>query len=77
MLHQGPSQPVGELVTVGDLVFAQVSQYHRFGRVIEVTATHVTYCSIPTKREISVPAHSPAFWNVTDQGRCVVVQIPR
>jgi hypothetical protein len=77
MLHQGPSQPVGDLVTVGDLVFAQVCQYHRFGRVIEVTATHVTYRSIPTEREISVPADSSAFWNVTDRGRCVVVQKPR
>jgi len=44
--------------------------------VVEVTTTHVTYRSIPSERVISIPAHWPAFWNVMDRGRCVVVQAP-
>jgi hypothetical protein len=76
-MPQQPSyRPIGELAKDGDLVFAQESPSHRFGRVVEVTTTHVTYRSIPAEREISIPAHWPAFWNVTDRGRCVVVQAP-
>ncbi len=44
--------------------------------MVEVTTTHVTYRSIPSEREISILAHWPAFWNVTDRDRCVVVQAP-
>ena len=76
MAPQPSSRPIGELAKGGDLVFAPASPLHRFGRVVEVTATHVTYRSIPSDREISIPAHWPAFWNVTDWGRCMVVQAP-
>jgi hypothetical protein len=76
MAPQPSSRPIGELAKGGDLVFAPASPSHRFGRVVEVTATHVTYRSIPSDREISIPAHWPAFWNVTDRGRCMVVQAP-
>jgi hypothetical protein len=74
MEHQERYQPIGEVAKVGDLVFARPSAYHRFGRVIEVTATSVTYRSIPTEREISVPAEWLACWRRTDKGRCLVVQ---
>jgi hypothetical protein len=76
MPQQGPGQAIGELAKAGDLVFARASQHHRFGRVIEVTTAHVIYRSIPTEREIVIPAHWAAFWNVTDRGCCLVVQAP-
>jgi hypothetical protein len=74
--QQQSYRPIGELAKHGDLVFAPESPSHRFGRAVEVTTTHVTYRSIPSEREISIPAHWPAFWNVRDQGRCMVVQAP-
>jgi hypothetical protein len=73
MQRREPSRSVGEIATVGDLVFAMPRQTHRFGRVIEVTATSVTYQSIPVGRAIAVPGWWPAFWNVTEKGRCLVV----
>jgi hypothetical protein len=76
MPHQQSYRPIGELAKEGDLVFAPERSSHRFGRVVEVTTTHVTYRSIPSERKISIPAHWPAFWNVTDRGRSMVVQAP-
>ena len=76
MPQQGSYRPIGELAKDGDLVFAPASASHRFGRVVEVTTAHVTYRSIPSEREISIPAHWPALRNVTDRGRRVVVQAP-
>jgi hypothetical protein len=69
-------RPIRELAKDGDLVFAPVSPSHRFGRVVEVTTTPVTSRATQREREISIPAHLPAFRNVTDRGRCVVVQAP-
>lgn len=74
MAPQPSNRPIGELAKGGDLVFAPASLSHRFGRVVAVTATHVTYRSIPSDRELSIPALWPAVWNVTDRGRCLVVQ---
>ena len=59
--QQQSYRPVSELATDGDVVFAAESPSHRFGRVVEVTTTHVTYRSIPSDREISIPAHWLAF----------------
>jgi hypothetical protein len=67
MPQQQSYRLIGELAKDGDLVFAPESLSHRFGRVVEVATTHVTYRSIPSDREISIPAHWTAFWNVTDR----------
>ncbi len=76
MPQQQSHRPIRELAKDGDLVFAPESPSHRFGRVVEVTTTHVTYRAIPSERAIAIPSHWQAFRNVTDRGRCVVVQAP-
>jgi hypothetical protein len=76
MPQQQSYLPIRGLAKDGDLVFAPESPSHRFGRVVGVTTTHVTSRANPSERAISIPAHCPAFWNVTDLDRCVVVQAP-
>jgi hypothetical protein len=44
--------------------------------VSDVTATAVTYCSIPAERAMAIRAHWPAVWHMINAGRCVVVQVP-
>jgi hypothetical protein len=63
-------RPIGELARVGDLVFVLPSRCHGFGRIVAVTATHVTSRKVQSeaRRDVSVPADWPARWNETPRG---------